>query len=117
MDVEIGAALDVQPTTKTDPAPSDICKFPLGKIYSEHWSVAYNSRDGDTVTKKLFFLRDKHLFKTSSLEKILDMIQAYKGNSESDKKCFADMLKWYLVFRKTLLNLMNRLYRVVKVEQ
>ena len=116
MDAEIGAALNVKATMKPDAEPSDLNKLQPGKIYNEHWSVVYRSKEGDTVKRKIFFLRDKHLYRTAALEAILALIEANKANSESDKKCFADMLKWYLVFRNTLLNLMQRLFRIVKRE-
>ena len=54
--------------------------------------------------KVCFFLLDKHLFTTSCQEHVLDMINKYKGNSKGNKKCFSDMILWYIKVCKFLLS-------------
>jgi len=43
---------------------------------------------------------------------LISLTNACIDNSEGDKKCFTDMLKWYLVFRNTLINLMKSVFVV-----
>ena len=97
MDVEIASVLKKRPILKPEEDPKDLQKLKVGKIQKEHWSVVYNRREGQNVQKIMCFLRDKHLYSSTSLKTILEMTEAYKGKSANDLKCFSDMIKWYLV--------------------
>ncbi|CAI9263647.1 unnamed protein product [Lactuca saligna] len=81
----------------------DLTKRKIGKIQKENRSVVFQRREGQETVKKLFRLPDKHLYSTGTLNHILELVAAYKGNSPSDLKCFIDMIKWYLLVRGALL--------------
>lgn len=110
MDVEIASVLKKRPILKLEEQPKDVQKLKVGLIRKEHWSVVYNRKEREVVHKSMFFLRDKHLHSTATLKIILSMAQACKANTYVDLKCFLDMVRWYLVVRSTLLNLMPRIF-------
>lgn len=116
MDVEIAVVLRKKPTVQPKEAPSDISKMKMGKIIRDNWSVMYqtSTREDLNVQKCLFFLLEKHLYSISLLKYILGITKQYKPNDVADKKCFADMIKWYIIVRNTLLALMPKLFKVQK---
>ncbi|CAI9265412.1 unnamed protein product [Lactuca saligna] len=65
--------------------------------------------------RKLYFhVDDKHLFVTSCLEFILELVAKYKGNNKDDVKCFTDVITWYIHVRKLLLSFIPKVYEVKK---
>ncbi|KAI3690682.1 hypothetical protein L2E82_48885 [Cichorium intybus] len=113
LDVEAAAVLDSIPECSPKKAPSDLKKRRLGIIRSDDWNVAYPTKEGNESVKRIFFLRDKHLYRTPVLKKILDLINKTKVNSENDKRCFNDMLTWYIDFRKRILLLVPKVFKKV----
>ncbi|CAI9298329.1 unnamed protein product [Lactuca saligna] len=114
MDVEIFAMLRKKPTTVPKEAPKGFENSMLRKIYKEGWYVVFQARDkndGD-YRKTCFLLPDKHLYTTSYVEFMLDLVSKYRGNSEGDKKCFSDMIRWYVQVRKALLSIMSKVFEV-----
>ncbi|CAI9265411.1 unnamed protein product [Lactuca saligna] len=95
-------------------APKDFQKLKLGKIYKEGWFVIYTARDRPSADRrKLYFhVDDKHLFVTSCLEFILELVAKYKGNNKDDVKCFTDVITWYIHVRKLLLTFIPKVYKV-----
>ena len=100
--------LTVKPTTKI----GDVNKMILGHIDSVHLMAMFTRAKGERF---LFALVDKHLFSTSCLEHILEIIQRCDQNSVADKKLFTDILRWYIQFRQTLLAIIPRLFKVIKM--
>jgi len=97
---------------KQEKEPSGVSRMKLGVINKKHCSMVYNKQVGDKVCKSMFYLKDKHLYSKETLETLISLTNACKGNSDNDKKCFTDILKWYLIFRKTLLNVMPQVFVV-----
>ena len=62
----------------------------------------------------MFALVDKHLFSTTCLEHILEIIQRCDQNNAANEKLFVDMLRWYILFRQTLLAIIPKLFKVIK---
>lgn len=95
---------------------NDVSKMKLGRIQKDNWSMAFqqSSRDGTNVQNCLFSLPDKHLYSTSCLNYILGITNKCKANDDVDKEGFADMIKWYIQVRKTLLGLMPKILKVQK---
>ncbi|KAI3780421.1 hypothetical protein L2E82_10402 [Cichorium intybus] len=120
LDVEVASVLNSVPKCSAEKLPSDLKRRRLGKIKKDEWNVAYPSKEGKDSVKKIFYLRDKHLYRTPALKKILDLINKTKLNTENDKKCFNDMLTWYIAFRKRILLLIPKVFekevKVVKPE-
>ncbi|CAI9291696.1 unnamed protein product [Lactuca saligna] len=85
--------------------PDGFKMMKLGKIHKNGWCVAFQLKEQNDVDyqKICFFLADNHLYTTSYLEYILEIINRYKGNSKGDKNCFLDMIQWYIPVRKVLL--------------
>ncbi|CAI9287320.1 unnamed protein product [Lactuca saligna] len=117
MDVEIAAIFRKKHVLKSESEPKDLDKMKLGRIGKDNWSVAFQKSEGKKVQKCSFFLLDKHLYSTSCLNYILELTEACKENEDSDKKCFLDILNWYIVVRNTLLGLMFKLFKVQKRQQ
>ncbi|CAI9284800.1 unnamed protein product [Lactuca saligna] len=65
----------------------------------------YQSREqtGADFRTSCISLPDKHLYPTSRLEFILDLVTKFKGNSKEDLKCFSDSNLWYIHIPKLLL--------------
>ncbi|CAI9281738.1 unnamed protein product [Lactuca saligna] len=61
--------------------------------------------------KACLFLADKHLFTTSFLEYVLDMVNKYNGNNTSDKKCFSDMILRYIHVLNVLLDFIPKVLK------
>ncbi|CAI9274883.1 unnamed protein product [Lactuca saligna] len=116
MDVDIAAVLRQKPNVVPKETLKDYEKLKPGKIYKEGWFVVYTSRDrpGVECRKSHFHLEDKHLYTTSCLEFILDLVTKFKGNHKDDVKCFSDMIVWYIQVRKLLLCFMPKIYEVQK---
>ena len=60
------------------------------------------------------YLPDKHLYSTSCLNYVLGITEKYNANDVVAKKCFVDMIKWYIQVRNTFLGLMSKLFKVEK---
>jgi len=112
LDVEIASLLNSQPLVKPEKDPSGVARMKLGVINKKHWSVVYKKQVGNKVSKSMFYLKDKHLYSKETLETLISLTNACKDNSDNDKKCFTDMLKWYLIFRKTLINVISQVFVV-----
>ena len=110
MDQEIAYVLRKKPTILPVGSTSDVNKMKMGKIDPMLNSVMFTKEDGK---KCLFTLTDKHLFTTLCLEYVLGIIHRCKQNSESDKKYFTDMIRWYIHFRHVLLVVIPCLFKVV----
>ncbi|CAI9259336.1 unnamed protein product [Lactuca saligna] len=110
MDVEIADVLKKKPIVNLKPEPRDFQKLKLGKINKENQNVVYQRREGEKVVKSMFFLLEKHLYHTTTLNNIFGMVVATKSNNIDDLKCFIDMIKWYLMLQNTLLNMMTKLF-------
>ncbi|CAI9276993.1 unnamed protein product [Lactuca saligna] len=117
MDVEIASMLKKRPVVKLGEEPMDFPKRKLGKIRKEDWSVMYQRKEGEKVQQILFFLLDKHLYYTAALNNIMGLTVACKTNDDANLKGFNGMIKWYLVIKNTLLNLMTKLFKVQKKQQ
>nr|KAJ0227884.1 hypothetical protein LSAT_V11C100043130 [Lactuca sativa] len=110
MGQEIASVLRKKPTVKPIGKTSDANRIHMGKIDSKHNIVMF-TRGKDQ--RFVFALDDKHLFSTTCLENIIDIIHRCKLNSESDKKNFTDMLRWYISFLQTLLSIIPMLFKTV----
>ena len=117
MDVEIAFVLKKKPILKPKGESKDLHKLKLGKILKDNWSVVYRRKNDQMVQRCMLFLLDKNLHLTSALNNIMGFTEAYKANNVADQKCFLDMLKWYIVVRNTLLNLMLLLFKLLKRQQ
>ncbi|KAI3752474.1 hypothetical protein L2E82_24507 [Cichorium intybus] len=62
LDVEVAAVLNSTLKVSAEKPPSDLKKRRLGKIKKDDWNVAYPSKEGRDSAKRIFFLRDKHLY-------------------------------------------------------
>ncbi|CAI9299911.1 unnamed protein product [Lactuca saligna] len=98
MDVEIATVLRQKPSVVPKEAPKDFEKLKPKKIFKEGWFVVYMSRDpqGEDRRKLFFHLEDNHLFTTSYLEFILELVAKFRGNNKDDVKCFTDVITWYI---------------------
>ena len=114
MYVEIASVLKKRPIVKPEEETTGFQKRRLGKIKKAGWSVVYQRKDGDNVHKSLFALLDKHLYSIAALNNIMALIVVCKANNDANLKCFNDLLKWYLVIRNTLLNLMTKLFKEIQ---
>ena len=100
-----------RPTVKPTGKPGDVNKMKLGQIDSANLTVMFTRAEGERCW---FALVDKHLFSTTCLEHILDIIHCCKQNKESDKKNFPDMIQWYITFCQTLLAIIRNVFKTVK---
>ncbi|KAI3779357.1 hypothetical protein L2E82_09072 [Cichorium intybus] len=110
LDVEVAGVLDKVPLTVRRPPPKNLNKRKIGKIVNSNWSVAYNSKEGLENVKRIFFLLDKHLYRTPVLEHILHIINKLPSNTADDKTCINDMLRWYIEFRKRILAIIPKVF-------
>ncbi|CAI9297973.1 unnamed protein product [Lactuca saligna] len=76
--------------------------------------VVSRERTGADFCKSCFFLPDKHMYTTSFLEFILDLVTKFKGNSKQDLKCFSDMVLWHIRIHNLLLSFILKIYEVQK---
>ena len=111
MDQEVAHVLRKRLTVKPTGKPGDVNKMKLGQIDSTNLTVMFTRNEGERF---LFSLVDKHLFSTSCFEHILDITQRCKQNSDSYKKNFKDMLRWYITFRQTMLAIIRKVFKTVK---
>ncbi|CAI9288513.1 unnamed protein product [Lactuca saligna] len=51
--------------------PKDIQDFPRGLIDKEYWSIVYKKNEDGVLKNHMFFLRNKHLYSTSTMNQIL----------------------------------------------
>lgn len=119
MDVEIAVVLRRKPSVLPKEAPKGFEKLKLSKIYKEGWYVVFQARERNDADfhKACFFPPNKHLYTTSCLVYILDIVNKYKGNSKGERKCFSDMIQWYIQVRKTLLSIIPKVFEVQKGTQ
>ncbi|CAI9303701.1 unnamed protein product [Lactuca saligna] len=119
MDVEIVVVLRKKPIVKPKEASYDVSKVKLGRIHKDNWSMIFqqSARDGSNTQRCFFSLSNKHLYSTSCLNYILELIGQCKANDVASKKCFADMTRWYIAVRNTLLSLMPKLFKTRKCQQ
>ncbi|CAI9269354.1 unnamed protein product [Lactuca saligna] len=110
IDADIAAVLRKKLSVLPKDNPDGFDKMKLGKIQKNRWCVAFQLKERNDVDfqKVCFFLEDKHLYTTSSLEHILDSINKHMGNNKGDKKCFSDMIQWYIQVCKFLLGMSKR---------
>lgn len=111
MDQEVSSVLRKRPTIKPIGKAQDPKKMKLGVIDSQYRTVMFTQKEGD---KFMFSLDDKHLFSTSCLEHIIDLVNRCKQNNAADKKYFMDMLRWFITFRQTILAIIPIVYKTVK---
>ncbi|CAI9281330.1 unnamed protein product [Lactuca saligna] len=116
MDVEIDVVLRRKPTVLLKEVLEDFEKLKLGKIQKEGQYVEFQMRERNDAYfhKACFFLADKHLLTTSFLEYVLYMVNNYRGNNKGDKKCFSDMILWYIQVHKVLLGVIPKVFEVQK---
>ncbi|CAI9277065.1 unnamed protein product [Lactuca saligna] len=90
MDVEITVVLRRKPFVQPKEASNGFEKLKLGKVYNEGWYVVFQARERNDAGfhKVCIILLDKHLYTTTFLEYILEMVHNFKGNSQGDKKMF-----------------------------
>lgn len=76
----------------------------------------YTSRDRPKANRResYFHLEDKHLYTTSCMEFMLDLVTKFKENHKVDVKGFSDMIFWYVQVHKLLLCFMPKIYEVQK---
>lgn len=117
IDVEIASILKKKSIKKPEEESKDLNKMKLGKIQKENWSVVYQRRVDQTTQRCIFFLMDKNLYSTTSLNYILGLTEAFRLNNVADQKCFSDMIRWYNLGRTTLMNLMPKLFKVQEHQQ
>lgn len=71
MDVEIASVLKKKPVLKPEEEPKDLHKMKLGKLQIENWSVVYQRKNDQEVQRSKFFLLDKHLHSTTTLNYLM----------------------------------------------
>ncbi|CAI9263321.1 unnamed protein product [Lactuca saligna] len=98
MDVEIAIVLNKKPTVLPKEPPKDLDTMKLGRILKKDWSVAFQIREKSDANfhRVCFFLPEKHLYYTSCLEYIVEFVSQDKENNAIDRKCFSDMINWYV---------------------
>ena len=84
-----------KPTVNPIEKTSDMSEISLGKIDTAHLTMIFQrGTDVPGVFQKcLFSLPDKHLFSTSCLEHVLEIINNCPLNDEAAKRNFNDMLR------------------------
>ncbi|CAI9261831.1 unnamed protein product [Lactuca saligna] len=115
-DVQVAAVLRKKPFAVLIESPKDFQKLTLGKIYSKGWYVVYQAKErtGADFRRGCFFLSDKHLYTTSFLEHVRDMVKRFKGNSKDDIKCLSDLILWYFQVRQAIYGIIPKVYEVQK---
>ena len=85
----------------------------MGKIEKDKWSVMFQqgSKERGDVQKCLFALRDKHMFSTSYLNYVLEITEQCKENDAAVKKCYSDMIRWYIAVHSSLLSIIPKLFK------
>ncbi|CAI9303854.1 unnamed protein product [Lactuca saligna] len=90
--------------------PKDIQDLPGGLIIKDYWSIMYKKKEGTVLKNCMFYLRDKHLYSTSVVNRILARAKANKAKLASDLKCMSDMMQWYMAIRASLLKIMPKVF-------
>ena len=67
-------------------------------------------KEGDEIKKCMFYLRDKHLYSTNTLNSILTKAEVNMTNSVTDFKCVLDMIRWYISVRASILKIMPKIF-------
>ena len=121
LDVEIASILQVRTSQLAPDHPTELSNLKIGLIRKENWSVAFRKKKGNTntATTHIFYLADKHYYRTVELNRLLELIENTKANSQEDRTCFSNMIKWYEVFRKALIKIIPYVYKtdVVKPQK
>ncbi|KAI3780114.1 hypothetical protein L2E82_10021 [Cichorium intybus] len=116
LDAEVATLLKASPLVKAERPPSDLKQQKIGIIEKDPWSVAYSSKEGAMMHKKMFYLVDKHLQRTAALEHIVYIVNKNVNNSVPDKNYFSAMINWYLSVRKVILKVMPRVFKTTSSE-
>lgn len=112
VDVDIATVLKKKPTAVSKEAPKDLEKLKPWKICKEGSFLVYQSweRTEANFCRSNFYLEDKHLYNTTCLEFILDLITMFKGNHKYDVKCSSDMILWYIQVLKMMQSFIPKIY-------
>lgn len=116
LDMEVATAQKKKPIALPQGSASDVNQMQKGKIDTNHRTVMFHHGSvecGDFV-ECLFALQDKHLFSTSCLNYILEIIEECVANDAALKKNFHDMIRWYIVICSTLLAVMPKIFKTTK---
>lgn len=108
MDVEIVAVLKRKPILKPFDQPDNIKNIKARTIDKEKWSITYMTQKDKVIKTFLLFLRDKHLYSTTTLKQILATTEANKKNLVEYTKCVSNMIKCYLTIRMTILKIIPK---------
>lgn len=111
MNITISTVLEKRPILKPFEAPYDIQNLKVGFIENERWGVVFKIRQNDVVKKCMFFFRDKHLYLTTTLNRVLSNVEKRKSNFVDDMKCLSDMIKWWIGARAILLKTMPKVLK------
>ncbi|CAI9274747.1 unnamed protein product [Lactuca saligna] len=114
MDVGIADAVRKKPYVLPKEAMNDVTKMKLERIHRDNSSVTLqqSNRDGTNIHKCIFSLPDNHLYSTSCQNYIVGITEQCKENNVPNKKCFSNMIKWYITVRNTLLCLVSKIFKV-----
>ena len=82
-----------KPTVLPEAFVKDIEKLKMGKIEKDNWSAMFHqgSKERGDIQKCLFTLPDKHVFSTSCLNYVLEIIEQCNANDAAMKKFYSDM--------------------------
>lgn len=86
LDAEIAKLFKSKLLTMPEKEPSGVSRMKLSAIHKKTWSTVYQRQEGDRVVKRMFFLKDKHLYPTGVLEMLISLTNGCKANSKEDKK-------------------------------
>ncbi|CAI9263763.1 unnamed protein product [Lactuca saligna] len=116
MDVEITIVHRKRPSVLPKEALKDFDKMKPGKIQKDGSCMIFQMKERTDADfhKVCFFLANKHIYNTSCLQYILEFKGKCRVNSKGDKKCFSDMILWYIQVRKELLSIIPKLFEVQK---
>ena len=119
LDIEIANVLNRKPTVNQIGKASDMSEMCMGKIDTDHWTVMFQRGTGapGAFQKCLFALPEKHLFSTSYIDHILEIINKCSLNDTTAKKNYNDMIQWYIAFRSSLLAVIPKLFNTIKKTQ
>lgn len=116
LDTEIASVLTRKPIVPPQGSASDINKMTMGKIEIDNWTMMFNrgSEACGDFRKFLFALPYKHLFSTTCLNYVPNIMSHCTLNDATAKKSFSDMIRWYITFHSTLLSIMPKLFKTTK---
>ena len=119
LDIKIAKVLKRKPIVNPIRKSCDINEMSMGKIETIYLTVMF--QHGTDVPgafqKGLFTLPGKHLFSTTCLEHILEIINKCSLKDSTAKKKFDDMIRWYILFRITFLAVIPNLFKTIKKTQ